>query len=172
MSKESEAELDHGYLLSILDYDPETGIFTWKIKRRGAQGRGDGKLAGGVHSASGYHRIRIDGVLFLSHRLAWFYVFGEWPQVKVDHRNLNRSDNRLCNLRLASHSQNQWNQGVSKRNKSGHKNVAWYKAYGMWQVQVGFKGKTYNGGYFTVLEDAVASANALRERLHGEFAMC
>ena len=172
MSKADEAALDHAYLLSILDYNADTGVFTWKVQRRGARGRGDGTLAGGIHIASGYHRIRIDGALFLSHRLAWFYSFGEWPPVKADHKNLNRSDNRLCNIRVASNSQNQWNQGISTRNKSGHKNVAWYKAYEMWQVQVGFKNKTYNGGYFKVLEDAVAAAKELRERLHGEFAMC
>jgi hypothetical protein len=89
-------------LREILGYDPETGLFT-RLVRTGRIRAGE--VAGTAHSR-GYRSIVIDGRVYLSHRLAWLYVHGEWPPEQIDHINRNRADNRLVNLRAAKQSQN------------------------------------------------------------------
>ncbi|EFE1615700.1 hypothetical protein CKI87_000297 [Escherichia coli] len=65
--------------MEVLDYNKETGIFTWKKKlsARGAVG----KVAGTI--SYGYNAINIDGVRYFAHRLAWLYVYGEWPKQEI-----------------------------------------------------------------------------------------
>lgn len=88
----------------------------------------------------------------------------------IDHKNRDRSDNRLANLREASRSQNAWNRGLDRRNTSGHKGVTFVRATGKWRAIIGFKGKfIFLGGYKTKEAAAKAYADAAT-RLHGEFA--
>lgn len=100
----------------LLDYDPETGIFTWIAKRgRGAAGG----VAGWVET-TGYRRILVAGKKFKEHRLAWAMVHGEFPNSDIDHINGIRDDNRIVNLRLATRSQNAQNlRGPTSLNKTG-----------------------------------------------------
>ena len=91
-------------LRAELNYDPETGIFTWKSGR----GRGGTWTAGGIAGGPdghGYWRISVKRVRRLAHRLAWLYAFGVWPNKQVDHINGDRTDNRIANLRLASNAE-------------------------------------------------------------------
>lgn len=90
----------------LLVYSPETGEFTWRVKRNGTR---PGGKAGG-HRPGGYVGIRIDYQMYAAHRLAWFYVYGEWPQHSIDHINGNPSDNRIANLRDVPHVVNMQNQ--------------------------------------------------------------
>lgn len=90
-------------LRDILSYDPKSGIWVWRKKN--ARKVIVGKIAGFLHS-SGYWKINIDGKAYYASRLAWLYVTGELPNGIVDHINLDKSDNRWCNLRLATKSQN------------------------------------------------------------------
>src|SRR5579864_3559439 len=103
-------------LYEVLDYRPETGLFIWKIntgKRRMA-----GKQAG-CKMVRGYHTLSIDRIQYTAHRVAWFYMTGDWPPDDIDHINGVRTDNRFCNLRLATKRDNSFNKGPLPSNKSG-----------------------------------------------------
>jgi hypothetical protein len=80
----------------LLDYDPATGVFRWRVKpgRRVAAGAETGCV-----SNYGYKVIGIKGRVYQASRLAWLYVTGEWPEHDVDHANGDTADNRWDNLR-------------------------------------------------------------------------
>ncbi len=104
-------------LRELFHYDPDTGIFT-----RIAPIRNGTNLIGtvGCINTIGYHTIGIDRGRYLSHRLAWLYVYGEWPH-EVDHINGNRADNRISNLRDVTRTQNAQNQRKPRQtNVSGY----------------------------------------------------
>ena len=145
------------YLRSILDYDQETGIFTWKVSTSRRVKTGD---VAGSQNGDGYLRIRLHNRLFLAHRLAWLYHFGEWPEDQIDHINRNRSDNRIYNLREVTNKQNQQNAGKRSDNKSGHPGVSWYKPYSKWRAQIMHNQKQIHLGYFSILEEAIAARKA------------
>jgi hypothetical protein len=70
----------------------------------------------------------LTGVLYREHRLAWLYMTGEWPTHEIDHINGDRVDNRFCNLREATASENRWNSRKRVNNTSGYKGVSWDSA--------------------------------------------
>lgn len=109
-------------LYQMVSYNPETGIFTWLINRRGATKAGS---LVGSDKGNGYLDTRIDGKKCLLHRLAWFYVHGEWPKGHIDHINHITTDNRIANLRDVTRSLNLQNQiRPMSRNKSGYLGVS------------------------------------------------
>src|SRR6185436_19695973 len=89
-----------------------------------------------VMSKSGYVAIRVNYVLHYAHRLAWLYVHGDWPPMKLDHVNGNRADNRLHNLRLANDAQNTYNKPAQSNNTSGFKGVSQIKSTGRWRASI------------------------------------
>jgi hypothetical protein len=162
-----KTHITHERLREVLDYNPKTGIFTWKIALSpranvgGAAGRTDRR---------GYIRIGIDGKYYQAHRLAWFYINGVWPKNQIDHRNLNPSDNREDNLRDATPSQNGFNRKPHSNNKSGHKGIYWDKREGRWRAEIRIKRKYAFVKYFDDLQDAII-AHSEAAKLHcGEFA--
>lgn len=146
--------MDAPTLRQLLDYDPETGLFTWRSGRR----RGwIGKRAGTLHSL-GYIRILIAGQAWLAHRLAWLHVYGQWPQFEIDHINGKRSDNRIANLRDVTHAVNALNrQGPTVRNKSGFRGVYWKARERKWIAKIGINGSRKELGRF---DDAQSAAQA------------
>ena len=116
-------------LRELLRYDPNTGIFRWKVKQRRVS-YGVGDVAGSLDSSSGYHRIRIDGRDYRASRLAWLYVYGRWPTDEIDHKNTIRDDDRLANLREATRGQNNYNTKRFSTNTSGLKGVCWRRGTG------------------------------------------
>jgi len=87
--------LTHKELKRLLRYERGTGLFRWLVSV-GTAVAGD---VAGTLIKRGYIQISIGGRKYKAHRLAWFYVKGEWPAGEVDHKNTNRSDNRWRNLR-------------------------------------------------------------------------
>lgn len=157
-------------LREILDYDPTTGLFTWKNETRWRGMRySKGDPAGSPH-AEGYVTIAIDGRKYLAHRLAWFYVAGVWPEGRLDHRNMNRNDNRWENLRRASAAQNGANRVKGRNNTSGFKGVSWDKKKSKWASNIMKDRKNYFLGYFRTPEEAHAAYVIAADRLHGQFA--
>lgn len=150
----------------VLDYDPETGFFTWKVRLQNSAPP-VGSVACNVMPPYGYIRIGIDGEVFLAHRLAWFYVHGEWPAL-IDHIDRNTSNNRISNLRPATQSQNHQNQGPSRRNTSGVKGVSWDKCRGKWKLHIGVERKTTQAR-FNTKEEAIAARKRAEEKYFGEF---
>jgi hypothetical protein len=95
------------YVRRRLQYDPETGVFIWKPRPidKSWSTRYAGEVAGSIKN-NGYRQIRIDGVKYGAARLAWLYVYGEWPENEIDHINRVRDDDRLVNLRAATRTEN------------------------------------------------------------------
>jgi hypothetical protein len=95
---------------------------------------------------------------------------GEWPKDQIDHKNGNRSDNRFCNLREATRSQNLANSAKPCPNQSGLKGVCWNKALGYYVAQIRINGKNVGLGYFKSPMDAhLAYCRAAQEH-YGDFA--
>ncbi|MCU4119319.1 HNH endonuclease signature motif containing protein [Variovorax sp. N23] len=112
----AKSDLTAARLRELLHYDPETGVFT---RASGGPGIRIGDVAGSLH-ADGYVAIMLKGSLYQAHRLAMLYVNGQWPDGEVDHRNGNRSDNRIDNLRNTTATVNQQNrQRATVKNKVG-----------------------------------------------------
>ena len=125
----------------------------------------------GTVNARGYRYIMISGKSYLAHRLVWAY-HGKIPVPLLDHANGNKSDNRIENLRVATYSQNCMNRQQRSDNTSGVKGVGWDFEKDRWRVRIAVGGKTYEGGRFVCKERAKAAAEALRRRLHGDYARC
>lgn len=154
-------------LKELLYYDAETGLFTRKVGRSGPNARA-GDIAG-CDNGQGYVRIYVDGVPYKAHRLAWFYMTGEWVD-EVDHRDTDRSNNRWDNLREATRSQNRTNCAAYRNNTSGYKGVSFYKRTGKWKAQIQKEGRKISLGYFETPEAAHAAYIDAANRLFGQFA--
>lgn len=91
--------ITHVFLLSVLHYEPSTGVFTWR-DRPGSKFKKScvGKVAGAVTS-KGYIRIRILSVNYYAHQLAYFYVHGEQPLSRLEHIDGDKTNNTISNIR-------------------------------------------------------------------------
>lgn len=152
-----------------LKYDPETGHFFWfnptSLKSK------KGWFAGYPYGKTGYLGFRVFWERYYAHRLAWALSYGECPEdMEVDHINGVRDDNRLCNLRLVTASQNQYNRHMDVRNKSGVKGVHFCKKEGKWRARFSAKRKEYFVGFFDDLSEAKLAITIARKAVHGEFA--
>lgn len=154
--------LNQETLQSLLEYDKQTGKFTWKIKRTGFATLGS---RAGTVNREGYINIMAKGKMHSAHRLAWLYVYGEWPLLPVDHINGLTGDNRIENLRLVTPSQNSQNQRRAKKgNISGYLGVT--KHGNGWRAQICANGKrTYLGTYKTP-DHAYAVYLEAKRKLH------
>lgn len=149
-------------LRDLFFYDPDVGKF---IGKRGVQGRIAGSVAGYVESR-GYVKIKIDGVEYRAHRLAWLYVYGEFPSMDLDHINWDKSDNRIENLRMVTRCENQQNSPIRKDNTSGYKGVTFNKSRGKWAAVIVHKGVAKKLGNFGSAEDAGLAYSIAAASIH------
>lgn len=139
-------------LRNILNYDPSTGRFSWRVKT--SRKVVVGKEAGST-KPSGYVSIRINGQGHYAHRIAWCYVYGVWPTDEIDHINGVRDDNRIANLRQATRKQNMENR-VRPLGASGYRGVVWLKANQKWRASIVHNKKNIYLGLFDTAEEASA----------------
>ena len=142
----------------LLNYDPESGLLTWAVNRRGSAKIGS--IAGTRVKTTGYKVLRINGEAYKTHRIAWLLYFGKMPDGDIDHINRDRGDNRICNLRMVDRSTNQRNRKISKNNTSGHTGVSYHKRDGLWRASINVNGKELILGNYDEKRDAI-----LRRRL-------
>lgn len=150
----------------ILDYNPETGLFTWKIPTAKCVSVGD--LAGSLKAQSaGYVNINIFQRRYGAHRLAWFYMTGEWPKFEIDHINGCRSDNRFANLRDVTRQVNAQNLKKGRSN-TGLLGVSYVMRRGKGSYRAGIKAnnKSINLGNYSTAEAAHAVYLEAKRRLH------
>lgn len=162
--------MDRTYLLEALHYDREAGVFTWRADRPASHfasatshkiygTRFAGKIAGCAAEIGNttYIQIRVNGDLYLAHRLAWLFITGECPEL-VDHRNGDGCDNRFDNLRAATRVVNGRNTRMKSSNTSGVTGVYWNKQIERWCAEghytVGGVHRKKHLGTFTNIEQA------------------
>lgn len=156
-------EITQQRLKEVLRYDPDTGVFTWKVK---VSDKVVLHSRAGQQRADGYRLIGLDGGRYLEHRLALLWADGAWPTGYVDHINGDPTDNRVENLRKCSQAENLQNTlGVSK---SRHlpKGVGWHTLRGKWRAYIGQAGKSQHLGLFSTPEQAHQAYLAAKAQLH------
>lgn len=141
-------ELDIAVLKKHLRYEPETGNL---IRLTGPR---RGKVAG-WRQPIGYIMLRIEGVEFYAHRVAWAMAHGAWPQAMLDHKDRDKCNNRIDNLREASYSLNNHNR--AGWSKSGFKGVTKHRKSFRAQIGGGASGKPVYLGTFATAEEAHAA---------------
>lgn len=162
---------DREYLLSILDYNPDSGDLTWKRRdnqRPQWNARYEGKVAG-CHqktiSGKTYINIIIDGEKYLAHRIAWKISTGDEPE-EIDHIDGNGENNSLSNLRASNRKLNHRNKRLPKSNTSGCIGVSRRGGRTKWRADIKVSGVTIALGSFSRFEDAV-HARMVAEKKYG-----
>src|SRR5947209_1142023 len=90
----------------LLNYDHETGIFTRKLVTNGRCKLGE---VVGTDNGKGHLKMMLDREAYFAHRIAWLYIYGEWPDLIIDHINGVKNDNRIVNLKQVTCSVNSQN---------------------------------------------------------------
>lgn len=160
-------ELTHKLLLEIVHYEPCTGVFTW-LQTRSNNAKAGG-VAGSLNKCTGYSEISIFKKAYYAHRLAWFYIHGEWPTKHIDHIDGNRANNASTNLRDVPAAHNIQNQHkLPAHNTSGVRGICWRARIKRWIVQISIANRTTYIGCFETLDSAkVARAEAVKKHHAG-----
>lgn len=146
---------------TLLDYDADTGVLTWKS---GIAGVPSGARAG-HETRRGYIEVKIFGRRYKAHRLAWLHYFGEQPSSDIDHRNGTKSDNRIANLRLCTDQENSHNQH-RPQGANPYLGVSLHRPSGLWQAAIKLNRKQRHLGYFKTPEAARDAYVAAKRQLH------
>lgn len=148
----------------LLDYDPITGVLSWKKRPRGKR---DPSLVAGTRCPNGYTQTGIDGRRYRNHRLAWLITHGSWPVGQIDHRNGKRDDNRMVNLRDVPRAYNQQNQRAPRKdNSTGFLGVSWHARSSRFRADIHISGKQISLGSYSTPEAAHAAYVAAKRQIH------
>lgn len=152
-------ELTQDILKEKLTYNPENGVFTYnhticnKLK---------GTKAGTLKD--GYIYISVNKIIYLAQRLAWLYIYGEFPDTILDHIDRDRANNRITNLRKSNHSLNGRNCYTRSHNKCGIKGVNYIGSLNKWRSRSTIAGVEYHLGVFNTQEEAQEARRVFDER--------
>lgn len=160
-----KSNLTRERLQELVHYDPATGIFTARVKRR----RIDIGDVVGSPTDRGYLRTSIDGTQFYLHRLAFLYVTGSFPGPVVDHRDGDVTNNSFHNLREADNISNGRNRKLDVRSTSMVTGVCWLKKTEKWRAHIKLPNKRVVIGCFENFEDAVRARNDAEVKYFGDF---
>ena len=158
--------ISHQHLLEVLNYDSISGLFTWKVAtaRRIKIG-----MVAGTKTSQGYRSICINNIKYYEHILAWFYIHGEWPLSQLDHKDMDKSNNRITNLRPASETQNAHNIKAHRDNRHGYKGVSANRKKFAAKIRV--SGENIHLGSYTTAKEAAAIYDQAAIKYFGEFAV-
>jgi hypothetical protein len=157
----AKANLTAQRLRELLNYNPATGIWTWRSKVHGTTKPGD--LAG--CASRNYWVIGIDRRVYRAHRLAWLYMTGDWPGLHVDHIDGAGQNNRWSNLRDVDRCVNLQNRRAANiDSQSGKLGVR--KGSASWIAEIGAFGQRHYIGTYETSEDAHAAYLAAKRELH------
>lgn len=166
-------------LRNLLDYDAETGLLFWKPRPiemfKNAKSFKSwnttfaGKEALTALTDAGYKHGDIFSKKYRAHRVIWAMCNNKWPDELIDHINGDRSDNRLCNLREATRTENNRNGGMRKNNTSGLKGVSWNGRVEKWRATIFVNRKQVHLGTFDCKQKAHEAYKKAAEKYHGNF---
>jgi len=152
----------------LIEYDPNTGLLQWKIRKRGRCKKGwftgtiliskDGKK---------YYRIQVEHKKYLVSRVAYLLMMKEWPRDEIDHKNGDSLDNSWNNLRAAIPSQNSKNKNVYRNNILGVKGVCKYRNKYKAQIMIG--GAVQYLGLYNTVEEASYVYETAAKAYHDDF---
>lgn len=146
-------------LRDALNYDPESGEFTWARPKSNRMKPGD---RAGAPNNLGYVLVTLGWKKYRAHKLAWLYVTGVWPTFEIDHIDGNRGNNRWSNLRRSDRTLNTLNQrdARSHKSKSGVRGVV-IKSDG-YEARITVYGEARNLGKFETADEASAAYESAR----------
>lgn len=170
-------------LSDLLESNPETGDVRFKFRDDGwfdhcknpkaSAARWNGRLARkpafATVNSSGYLCGRVLHKTLMAHRVIWAIHNGYFPELEIDHINGEKKDNRLCNLRLATLTQNQHNTGLRVSNSTGYKGVSFRPDYGRFTSSISVNSKSIHLGSFDTAELASEAYNIAARHYHKEF---
>ncbi len=163
----SEDVLSYEEAVKLLSYNPVTGVFTWKIGNRRKIRAGD--RAGGIKQnptdGKRYLTVGIRKRRYRAHRVAFLLMTGAFPCGEVDHINGNGLDNRWCNLRVVTASENSRNMRRPVNNTSGAIGVHWRSDCQKWRAFIKSGGKQIRVGLFVTFDEAVKARKDAERQL-------
>ena len=150
-------ELRYEEVARLFTYDRESGVLYWRV-RNGNNTRRN-YVAGSIKgNNNGYRRVRVNGQSYKEHRIIMMLCFGHIPEnAEIDHINHVRDDNRLCNLRFVTGSENSRNKSVSSKSITGVTGVHFSKTKKKYIAQIKVNRKVMHLGMFDTLEEAAAA---------------
>jgi hypothetical protein len=158
--------MDISRIKQLFDYVSQTGHLYWRAKGRG---RVKTRPAGTILS-TGYIGVVIGEKRHFAHRICWAIHFGKWPSDQIDHINGIKIDNRICNLREATNSQNGKNARIPSNNTSGVCGVTYDKVNKRWRSIIKVNGKQIHLGRWSSFEDAVVARKEAESCYFGQWA--
>jgi HNH endonuclease len=162
-------DLSQEFLLSVFNYDSNTGVLYWRKPNPYDRHNRPGDVAGGLEFL-GYLTVFINGKVYKLSRVAWVMSRGPIPHgYEVDHRNRIKTDNRLDNLRLSTRSQNMMNTDKYNHGNNLYRGVTFHKKSGKHRARITKDGKRYSLGLFITAEAAREARIKKEVEMYGEF---
>ena len=166
-------------LHELLECDAVNGLLFWRergphlfpesnwFKDNGCKAwnaRYSGQPALSYKNPKGYCGGKIFNQFLLAHRVIWAMHYGEWPGGQIDHKNHDRTDNRISNLRVVTNQGNGKNRSLQKNNTSGFTGVQWIKSSGKWDARITVDGVQKFLGSFVKKQDAITARQAANKK--------
>lgn len=123
----------------------------------------------GSKTVSGYLQVGFLGVDIKVHRIIWALVHGYWPELIIDHKDGNRLNNRIENLRETNFNGNLRNMRIPSHNTSGIKGVGFCKQTKKWTCSIHVNNKKIWLGRYNTKEEAAKVYAEASKKYHGEF---